>query len=75
MSNKREIRTSPSEGNIRRLLWELKADETPQGFARGGSSAAHGKRSIFPQRWISTHLLENEKIQTQLLHSLHQLQW
>jgi len=29
--------------------------------------------SCFPQRWISTHLLENEKIQTQLLHSLHQL--
>src|SRR5699024_905225 len=27
-------------------------DETPQGSARGGSSADHGKRSVFPKRWF-----------------------
>ncbi len=36
--------------NIRRLLWEEGLGETPECGASGGSSAAHGKRSIFLKR-------------------------
>ncbi|PXY55405.1 hypothetical protein CIT14_00765 [Virgibacillus profundi] len=35
--------------------------ETPQCVARGGSPAARGKRNVFPERCISTHLLKSER--------------